>query len=63
MGSVSVRTMLPTCGYVLSLTEVAMGATLDELGAQAVNLPLREPSELIHRLPVSLEGEPEGTPE
>lgn len=40
-----------------------MGALLDELEAQAMQLPLRERSELAHRLLVSLDGEPDGTPE
>lgn len=40
-----------------------MGAMLDELEAQAMQLPLRERSELAHRLLVSLDGEPDGTPE
>ncbi len=40
-----------------------MGAMLDELEAQAMQLPLRERSELIHRLLVSLDGEADGTPE
>lgn len=40
-----------------------MGAMLDELEAQATKLPPLERGELIHRLLVSLEGEPDGTPE
>ncbi len=40
-----------------------MGAMLDELEAQAMQLPLRDRSELAHRLLVSLDGEPDGTPE
>ena len=40
-----------------------MGAMLDELEAQAMQLPLRERSELAHRLLASLDGEPDGTPE
>lgn len=36
---------------------------LDELEAQALTLPVRERSELVHRLLVSLEGEPDGSPE
>lgn len=40
-----------------------MGATLDELEAQAVKLSPEQRGELIHRLLVSLDGEPDGTPE
>jgi len=40
-----------------------MGAMIEELEAQALKLPPKERSELIHRLIVSLEGEPEDTPE
>lgn len=40
-----------------------MGAMLDELESQAMKLPVRERGELIHRLLLSLDGEPEGTPE
>lgn len=40
-----------------------MGAVLDELEAQAMKLTIRERGELAHRLLVSLDGEPEGTPE
>jgi len=40
-----------------------MGAILDELEAQAMKLPPRERGELVHRLLVSLDGEPEGTPD
>lgn len=40
-----------------------MGAMLDDLEAQALKLPLRERSELAHRLLVSLDGEPDGSPE
>jgi putative addiction module component (TIGR02574 family) len=40
-----------------------MGAMLDELEAQAKKLPPEERGELIHRLLISLDGEPEGTPE
>lgn len=40
-----------------------MGAMLDELEAQAKKLPPQERGELIHRLLVSLDGDPEGTPE
>jgi putative addiction module component (TIGR02574 family) len=40
-----------------------MGAILDELEAQAMKLPPRERGELVHRLLVSLDGEPDGTPE
>lgn len=40
-----------------------MSATLDELEAQAIELPAEQRGELIHRLLVSLDGEPDGTPE
>lgn len=40
-----------------------MGAMLDELEAQALKLPPHELGELIHRLLVKLDGEPDGTPE
>lgn len=40
-----------------------MGAMLDELEAKAMKLTPHERSELAHRLLVSLDGEPEGTPE
>lgn len=40
-----------------------MDAMLDELEAQAMKLPPLERGELIHRLLVSLDGEPEGTSE
>lgn len=40
-----------------------MGAILDELEAQAMKLPSRERGELVHRLLISLDGEPEGSPE
>ncbi len=40
-----------------------MGTMLDELEAKAMKLPRRERGELIHRLLVSLDGEPDGTPE
>jgi putative addiction module component (TIGR02574 family) len=40
-----------------------MGATLDELEAQALKLSPGERSELVHRLLISLDGEPEGTPD
>lgn len=40
-----------------------MSATLDELAAQAVKLSPEQRGELIHRLLVSLDGEPDGTPE
>lgn len=38
-----------------------MGAMLEELEAQAMKLSPRERGELVHRLLVSLDGEPEGT--
>ena len=40
-----------------------MAVTLEELEAQALKLSIKERSELAHRLIVSLDGEPEGTPE
>jgi putative addiction module component (TIGR02574 family) len=40
-----------------------MAATLKEIEALALELPIKERSELAHRLIVSLDGEPEGTPE
>ena len=40
-----------------------MGATLKEIEKQALQLPLKERSELAHRLIVSLDGEPEDSPE
>ncbi len=40
-----------------------MGAMIEDLEAQALKLDPKERSELIHRLIVSLEGEPEDTPE
>lgn len=40
-----------------------MGAILEEIEAQALQLPLKERSELAHRLLVSLDGEPEDSPE
>lgn len=40
-----------------------MAVPLEELEAQALKLPIRERSELIHRLIVSIDGEPEGTSE
>ena len=40
-----------------------MAAILKELETQALQLSPRERGELIHRLIVSLEGEPEDTPE
>lgn len=40
-----------------------MGAILEELENQALQLSPKERGELIHRLIVSLEGEPEDTPE
>jgi len=39
-----------------------MGAILEELQEQAMKLSPRERGELIHRLLISLDGEPEGTP-
>ncbi len=40
-----------------------MGAMLEKLENQALQLSPKERGELIHRLIVSLEGEPEDTPE
>ena len=40
-----------------------MGAALKEIEEQALRLPLKERGELAHRLIVSLDGEPEDTPE
>lgn len=40
-----------------------MGAILEDLENQALQLSPRERGELIHRLIVSLEGEPDDTPE
>lgn len=40
-----------------------MSAMLEELESQALQLSPKERGELIHRLIVSLEGEPEDTPE
>ena len=40
-----------------------MGAILEELESQALQLPPQERSKLIHRLIVSLDGEPEESPE
>lgn len=40
-----------------------MGAMLEELENQALQLSPKERGELIHRLIVSLEGEPDDTPE
>ena len=40
-----------------------MGALLKEIEEQAMQLPLKERGELAHRLLVSLDGEPEDSPE
>ena len=40
-----------------------MGAILKDIEAQALQLSLKERSELAHRLLVSLDGEPEDAPE
>lgn len=40
-----------------------MGAILKKIEEQALPLPLKERSELAHRLLVSLDGEPEDSPE
>jgi putative addiction module component (TIGR02574 family) len=44
-------------------TEAIMGAILEDMESQALQLSPKERGELIHRLIVSLEGEPEDTPE
>jgi putative addiction module component (TIGR02574 family) len=40
-----------------------MATTIEELETLAMQLPIRERSELAHRLIVSIDSEPEGTPE
>lgn len=40
-----------------------MATNLEQIEALALALPIRQRGELIHRLIVSLDGEPEGTPE
>ena len=40
-----------------------MATTLKEIEEQALRLPLKERGELAHRLIVSLDGEPEDSPE
>ena len=40
-----------------------MGAILKDIEEQALRLPLKERSELAHRLLASLDGEPEESPE
>lgn len=40
-----------------------MAAILEGLEAQALKLSIRDRSELVHRLIVSMDGEPEGTPD
>jgi len=40
-----------------------MSLTIDKLEAQALNLSIKERSELVRRLIASLDCEPEGTPE
>jgi putative addiction module component (TIGR02574 family) len=40
-----------------------MATNLEQIEALALALPLKERGELAHRLIVSLDGEPEGTPE
>lgn len=40
-----------------------MATNLEQIEALALGLPLKERGELAHRLIVSLDGEPEGTPE
>jgi hypothetical protein len=54
------------CYYTLSTFEFAediMSAILEELEIQALQLSPPERSKLIHRLIVSLDGEPEESPE
>ena len=46
-----------------SIAEDIMGAVLKDIEAQALQLPLKERGELAHRLIVSLDGEPEDSPE
>jgi putative addiction module component (TIGR02574 family) len=40
-----------------------MATNLEQIEALALALPLKERGELVHRLIVSLDGEPDGTPE
>lgn len=40
-----------------------MATNLEQIEARALALPLKERGELVHRLIVSLDGEPDGTPE
>ena len=40
-----------------------MATNLEQIEALALGLPLKERGELAHRLIVSLDGEPDGTPE
>jgi putative addiction module component (TIGR02574 family) len=40
-----------------------MAATLEQIEAEAMQLSLEERGELVHRLIVSLDGEPEDSPE
>ncbi|MGK2913831.1 MAG: addiction module protein [Porticoccaceae bacterium] len=40
-----------------------MASNLEQIETMALALPIKERGELIHRLIVSLDGEPEGTPE
>jgi putative addiction module component (TIGR02574 family) len=40
-----------------------MATNLEQIEAMALALPIKERGELAHRLIVSLDGEPEGTPE
>jgi putative addiction module component (TIGR02574 family) len=40
-----------------------MAVSLEELEAQALKLSIKERSRLIHRLIISIDGEPDGTPE
>ena len=63
MGSVSVMSFLLRLLAYPFFYGVLMGAMLEELEAQALKLSPRERSELIHRLLISLDGEPEGTPD
>lgn len=40
-----------------------MATNLEQIEARALALPLKERGELVHRLIVSLDSEPDGTPE
>jgi putative addiction module component (TIGR02574 family) len=51
------------CDHLLASITFMEGTMLEELENQALRLSPKERGELIHRLIVSLEGEPEDTPE